>query len=237
MITGTGSGLGRYLHEKLGGFGLTRENFGELEKVTSTETIIHCAFNKKESIGQEELNDYMQDNVFLTKKLLKIPHKRFIFLSSVNVYPQSKEMHSEDEKINLNEVETIYGITKLISESLIFDESQNSLILRCPNLLGPYAKNNITQLIEDKLVTLSQDSILNLTSYEDILSFILKDSSGIYNLASSKNITFFEIAGILKKEKTTFGNFRYDVGKINNAKCGFKMTSEEVLLNFLKEVQ
>ncbi len=234
LITGVKNGFGKYIYEKFGGFGLTRQNAGELEKITYAETIIHCAFNKKESIQQKELSDYIQDNIFLTKKLLKIPHKKFVFLSSVNVYPKNKKEHSEDEKINLNDVKTIYGITKLMSESLIIKESRNPLILRCPNLLGPYSNNNINRLIKKEPITLSEDSVLNLILYDDVVSFILGDYSGIYNLASLENITFFEISKILNKKEITFGNFHYNVGKIDNSKCGFKKTSKEVFLDFLK---
>ena len=230
LITGVTKGFGRFVYEELGGFGLTRQNKHRLSEIKKVDTIIHCAYDKREIISSEELPEYLDSSIFLTRELLQVPHRKFVFLSTVNVYPPSSKIHKEDRKIDINKVSTIYGLTKLMCEEMI--KKTDHLILRCPNFLGKYSNNNLTKLINDDELSLSGDSELNLVLYEDVLDFIKKDKSGIYNISSSENIKFSRIAKILNKTPQ-FGNYKYQVGNIDNNKCEFDKTSEEVFLNFI----
>lgn len=251
LVTGTKSGLGKYLFENIGTVGLDRDtSFGSREKIKKegADIIIHCAFNSSREVTSESLFPYFEDNVLLTKELTLVPHKKFIFFSSVDVYPKNETIHLEDEIIDLNSVEKIYGITKLISESIVKNYCQNYLILRGSAFLGTYSrKNSLIKIIEDKkcAITLTGDSEFNYVLYSDILDFlkiaIKKNFKGIYNLASFRNITLSEIAKIFGK-KVRFGKYHYSVGKINNRKISsistaFRKNSREVIKQFIKEWQ
>ena len=240
LITGVSSGLGKYLHDNFGGISFDRKN---KEEVDEAEVIIHCAFNRNRDITTQNLYQYLFDNIFLTKKLAKIPHKKFIFISSVDVYPKNDQKHFENEVINVNQVSGIYEITKLFSESLIQTLCPNLLILRCAALLGKDSKeNSLIKIIreDNPTLTVSADSIFNFILHTDVLEFIKKaienDLQGIYNLASSKNITLKQVADLVKK-KVTFGDYVYNVGNIDNSKTrsvtpAFKKTSEEIIVEF-----
>ncbi|MDO8436449.1 MAG: NAD(P)-dependent oxidoreductase [bacterium] len=249
LITGNKSGLGRYLSEGFGGAGLDKEtSFKEREKIKkgSFDVIIHCAFNSLQEVNSETLFPYIEDNVFLTKELTAIRHKKFIFFSSIDVYPKNKTIHSEEEIIGLNSIKGIYGLTKLISESIVGNYCKNYLILRGTAFLGPYSrKNSLIKIIEAKEcdLTLTGDSEFNYVLHSDILNFlkvaIKRDLRGIYNLSSSKNITISEIAKTLGK-KVRFGEYQYNTGKINNKKISsifsaFKKTSREAVDQFVKK--
>ena len=246
LITGTSSGLGKYLHENLDGTGWNRQtSVKEREEIKKNgeEIIIHCAFNSERE--PENLDQYFKDNVLLTDELTKVPHKKFIFISSVDVYPKNSKQHAEDEVINLHEIDGLYGATKFISEQLVRKNCSNFLILRCSALLGKDSrKNSLFKIIKnDKpTLTLSEKSIFNYVLHIDVLAFIKlsirNDLTGIYNLTSSKNITLKEVAALFKK-KVKFGSFLYNVGNIDNKKVAlassyFKKTSEEVIRQFLK---
>lgn len=249
LISGAQSGLGKHLFEIFGGIPLTRETSkAEIDNLKKgVDIIIHAAFNSNKDIDSNNIYSYLEDNIFLTEKLIKIPHKKFIFISSVDVYPKDNIHHKEDEVININTVEGIYGLTKLMSESLVKRLSPNFLILRCSALLGKYARKNTLIKIrteEKPILTLSPDSSLNYILHTDVSEFIKlaleKDLKGIYNLVSSKNITLSEIASLLKK-KVNFGDYIYSVGSIDNRKAtsvtpSFEKTSEEVVRQFLKQV-
>ncbi len=240
LITGTSSGLGKYLHDHLGGASFNRGATNE----EPAEIIIHCAFNRMRDVNSQNLYTYISDNIFLTKRLTKVPHKKFIYISTIDVYPQNTKKHVEEEIINLNEVSHIYGFTKLISESVIQNLCQNVLILRCSTLLGKDSKeNSLIKIIKEDhpSLTLSADSVLNYISHKHVLEFIKiateKDLQGIYNLASSENILLSQAADLLNK-KVKFGDFIYNVGNINNTKATmylpvFKKTSKEVVSEFL----
>lgn len=248
LTTGVNSGFGRYAYENLGGLTLVRSTSHEqIEKYKKegVDIIIHCAFNSARNVTGDTLSSYLQDNVFLTKELIAIPHRKFIFFSTVDVYPHNPVSHVEDEKISVDAVSGIYGVTKLMSESLVAYGCGNFLILRATALLGGYSRKNslIRMIEEDKCsLTVSADSQFNYILYEDVLNFlqfaIKADLKGVYNLASSENVAMSEISEMLRKE-VKFGSYRYDVGTINNEKASaiypvFKKTSRAVALQFLE---
>lgn len=250
LISGAKNGLGKHLFEIFDGIPFTRQTSqDEFEKFKKdgVDIILHAAFNSSKDINSQNLYPYIQDNIFLTEKLIKIPHKKFIFISSVDVYPKDEKTHAEDEAIDIDSVRGIYALTKLMSESLIKEESSNYLILRCSSLIGKYARRNTLIKIrteEKPILTLSPDSFLNYILHTDVSEFIKltvkKDLKGIYNLVSYKNITLSEIASLLKK-KVKFGNYIYSVGYIDNRKVtsvtsSFEKTSKEVIRQFLKQV-
>lgn len=250
LITGASSGLGKHFFEVFGGIPFTRQTsikqFEDLRR-KGVDIIIHAAFNSTRSVNTKNLNSYIKDNVLLTEQLLYIPHKKFIHISTVDVYPKDGRKHSENEIIDLDLTSGTYPVTKLMSESLVKETSANYLILRCATLLGKYSRiNSLIKIIQDKksTLTLSPDSTFNyiLHSYvSDFLKLAIKRAlKGIFNLASSKNITLKEAADVLEKN-VRFGNYLYNVGDIDNRKAAvidpdFKKTSREVIIKFLKSL-
>ena len=83
LISGIKGGLGKYLYDNLpNSIGFGRDEFN-LIKNKDFDTIIHCAFNSRKNV-----NDYyeiVRDNIFLTKDLCKVPHNKFVFISSIDV--------------------------------------------------------------------------------------------------------------------------------------------------------
>lgn len=251
LTTGVNSGLGRYIYEKMRGVGFTRDTSFEALALQKTknrkiEIIVHCAFNSQRMINSNSLYNYLEDNVILTKNLVCLPHKKFIYISSVDIYPKDENIHSEEEIMDLDCVKGIYGITKLMSESIVKKYCKNYLILRTSALLGKYSRKNILiKIIEDEgcVLSLSGSSIFNYVLHSDVLDFIKlsiqKDLQGIFNLTSSGNITLSEITQMLDK-KVRFGNYFYNVGNIDNRKVTslfpvFKKTSKEVIIQYMKE--
>ncbi len=122
LVTGSNSGLGKYIHNSTGAIGLKRDTSEEeIEKIRKSpiDFIIHCAFNSQRDVDTDSVYDYLEDNILLTKQLVSFPHRKFIFISSVDVYPPNAAYHTEDEKIDIDSVKGIYGLTKLMSESIV----------------------------------------------------------------------------------------------------------------------
>ena len=136
IVTGVGSGLGKYIHEESpGSLGLRRDNLTSIiQSATSRniDTVIHCACNK----SKDNYYDLYNDNLKLVETLCSMPHKNFVFISSIDVY--SKE-------------ENVYSMMKRVAESIVKERSNNFLTLRVSALLGKYMKkNNICRVIFDK---------------------------------------------------------------------------------------
>lgn len=248
LTTGNKSGIGRYIYENLGGVGLDRStSINEIENIKNkgVDVIIHCAFNSLKVITNQNVYDYIQDNLFLTKEIISSPHKKFIYISSVDVYPKDGKKHFEDEIIDVNSIKSIYAITKLISESFVSKFCKNYLIIRPTAFLGKYSRSNslIRILEKDCKLSLSANSRFNYILYSDVFNFIKysieNDLKGIYNISSRENITLKEVVSLLDK-KVKFGEYFYDVGIIDNQKIAslypvFRNTSKEVILRFIND--
>ena len=249
LTTGHKSGLGRYLFEQFGGIGLDRnmpsQKFEHISR-EGVDVIIHCASQPPRALTLTSLYQFTDDNVLLTERISRIRHKKFIFISSVDVYPKNSSLHNEKKDIPLDSTTNLYAITKLMSESIIMKKCTNYLILRCSALLGTYSRqNSLTKMAEEKnpVLTLTASSVMNYILHRQVADFIKyaieNNLSGVYNLASSQNITLARVANLLKK-KVNFGSYSYSVGKISNRKISkifssFARTSEEIVEQFIKE--
>jgi nucleoside-diphosphate-sugar epimerase len=208
LVTGAGSGLGKYIASQIDCVVLTRNNRQEIltkYKTKPFDLIIHCAFN-----SSKETTDYyglVEDNIFLTRNVSLIPHHKFIFLSSVDVY--------RDEK-------SLYKTSKLMAESIVQKLTTRPLVLRCGAILGnTMRKNSLRKIVEDEKpeLSLSGESTFNYILQKDILSFIQasyrNNYSGIIDLVSSGNISLNHIADILGKN-VKFGNYIYKTPNLPN---------------------
>ena len=229
LVTGANSGLGKYIASQINCTVLTREdNESVLDK--SYDTIIHCAFNSRKNIN--DYYDIVRDNIFLTKDLCKVPHNKFVFISSIDVY---------------REEDSLYKISKLMAESIVNKMATNPLTLRCSAILGEtMRKNNFRKIIEDvdPKLSLSGKSSFNYILQEDILNFlniaIKKDYNGIVDFVSSTNITLQEISDLLEK-KVNFGSYVYKTPELSSESLASvfppaALTSKQNVKRYLKDI-
>jgi hypothetical protein len=194
LITGIKGGLGKFLHDNIpNSTGLDRFNFDEVEK-NQYDVIIHCAFNKENVITNHK--KYLDDNIFLTQKLKKIKHKKFIYISTIDVY-----------QIDLN----VYSLFKKFSESIL---DNGDLILRCSSLIGPtMKKNHIDKIKNNEGITLSGKSTFKYVLMEDIFKFIQKDEilgmCGIIDFIPNSSIKLSKVSKLFNST-TKFGNYVYN---------------------------
>lgn len=252
LVSGAASGLGRHCCEKFNATAYTRQtNYNALMEMAQSkpfDVIIHSAFNTKPNMDSSQLYEYLQDTTFLTRKLLAIPHKKFIFISTIDVYPKDNESHHEDEVINLKEITNLYALSKLMSESLVLKEESNCLVLRPSAMLGADAKpNSLIKILYHERVslTLSGESIFNYIRHADVSDFIAqalkKDLSGIFNITSSSNIQLAEVSRHFNKP-VSFGNYVYQTANADNHKAigvlsSFKNTSMDNINLYLQDMK
>tara|TARA_R100001594_G_scaffold138971_2_gene182991 strand:+ start:464 stop:1180 length:717 start_codon:yes stop_codon:yes gene_type:complete len=198
LITGVNSGLGRHLSSTFeNAICINRQNADQiLKENVKIDTILHCAFNSRRG---EEYYKYYCDNLKFTSKLCEIPHKKFIYMSSVDAGAITQ---------------TDYSIFKRISESIVLNEANKPLILRLGALIGnQMRKNNVSKIMLDEkpILSLHKDSNFSFVSYGHIVNIIKKAKvSGVYDLVSSDIISVENIAKIFKKEnKISYGKFKY----------------------------
>jgi nucleoside-diphosphate-sugar epimerase len=229
LVTGAGSGLGRHLCDYFNAMYFLRSTpFDVVMKQAAQkpfDMIIHAAFNPKHDISSLHLPSYLNDTIVLTQKLVQVPHHSFVFISSGDVYPKNDALHQEDEDILLKDVDNLYGVTKLIAESIVKEEANNPLVLRPTALLGRFMRKNslIKILTEDPSpLTLSGQSTFNYVLHADVSEFIQKARvlhlTGTYNMAASSNVTLEEVAAAFNRS-VCFGKYHYQTGNISNHKA------------------
>jgi nucleoside-diphosphate-sugar epimerase len=250
LVTGSNSGLGKHCLETFNGFSFARQTvFADILKQAQQEpfaAIIHSAFNTKAEVDTTQLYTYLSDTSLLTRKLLSVPHQKFIFISSADVYPKNNHPHREEEIINLSQLHNIYSASKLISENIVQNETENFLILRPTALLGKYAKpNSLIKILrhDTPTLTLAADSSFNYICHAHVTDFITHalqhDLKGIYNIAASSTVKLSQIAQRYNRP-VNFGKYSYQTGHIVNDKAAgilnqFKNTSLENIELFLNE--
>jgi len=249
LVTGASSGLGKHCYEDFHAFRFIRDDFSNFNgiineaKKKTFDAIVHSAFNVFSPTDDRMLYAYLTDNLLLIRKLLSIPHGKFVFISSIEVYPKTIKVHCEDEKIDISELETVYGIMKLMAESIVKAESSNWLILRPTALLGKHSRQNslMRLLVKEHPDLPSGKSEFNYILHSDVLDFIKialeQNLTGVFNLASVENIRLADVASYFKKN-VEFGEYRYMTGKICPCKAliycnNFKNSSLKNIKTFL----
>lgn len=205
LVTGANSGLGKFLADNLPGcFALTRKN-NKIPKI-DYDLIIHSAFNTKEKINKYKI---LQDNIFFTNELCDLKTKKFVYISTIDVYNSEK-----------NE----YNIIKELAESIVVNRKDNFLILRCSAMIGSdMRKNNLLKIIQDKnpILSLTKDSTFNIIRHQQILKIIIdsynKDLIDTFDVVSSTNITLEEVSKLCNK-KCAYGGYKYITSEIDNKK-------------------
>ena len=188
--------------------GLTRNNSTEiLEQCEKLENlvILHSAYNARRYMDgfkgilfdDIDYSNYLDDNVFLTMELLTLPHTRFIYFSSVDIYGPI----------------TPYSFLKRCVSELIGKMAPNHLVLNLPAILGPtMRKNSLLRVLEDQSTFWSSSASYNYILQSDVLKAILDEDisslRGTYDFVASTNVTLGEVATHYKKE-VNFGDILY----------------------------
>lgn len=198
LVTGAKSGLGKYLSEQLESDTLNRQDgthiaYEDYRYGEEYDLIIHCANNGDYQTWGDATYKFYNDNIFLTRDVVRIPHKKFIHISTYDI-----------------EYDTPYSACKRISETIVSDISKNYLIIRPTSLLGKDMKENtFTKILDGKPIYLTEDSVMNYITYEDVLNVIEKEYpyDGIVYLCANENITLGEISDLVGN-KIEYGDQR-----------------------------
>mgnify|MGYP003116879256 FL=1 len=208
LITGANSGLGKWLSKQFSECdefvrGSNVKDFpkeknwapdGSGYAYKSYDLIIHCAGSVQHSNWSNVGLDLFKDNVFLTRDLISIPHKKFVYISSIDEAKDSP-----------------YGVTKRLSEIIVKELCDEYLILRPSGLLGKEMKKNTFQkIISGDDVAVTKNTIMNYILYEDILDAVNANQNGTKVLRSNGDITIEEVVNIFGK-KIDFGDIHYEV--------------------------
>ena len=174
--------------------------------------VIYCA--GLTSDFRERPYDTVEAHVnYLSKILKNASFETFVYISSTRVYFSSTYGNEESYlSVNPNNPDDLFNISKLMGESLCLNSGKDNIkIARISNVFGDdFTSNNfiysiIKDAVEKKEIILNTtlDSEKDYIRIDDVVNMILKLSnkgkSGIYNVATGKNISNEFITSRLKK--------------------------------------
>jgi len=231
LITGSTGFVGQYLidyfKDKVNLIGLARssadincdlknfENTKKNIKKHKPDIIIHTAGLVDVDICEKYPDKAYAENVLTTKNLLRCIDKstKFIFLSTIAVYPNTKGPHKEEKVNPVN----YYGLTKLEAEKNV-EKHKNYIILR--SVFFGFSKNKkritlcdhlLNNLKEELFLKLYQDEFfapVHATTLANIINGLIDCKvNGTYNVATRRGqskkkfgIYFAKMFGYSKKK-------------------------------------
>lgn len=242
LVSGTKSGLGASLLNWLGTDSLTRtDNPADLWGRPAYDAIVHCAID----LTKDNSNPITK-NVALLHDVMRIPHRLFVQISSVDIYPNTKGKRREIDELGAIPEDASYRAVKLACELALRNTNKPNLVLRPTALLGKTARpNSLIKMMHNPncRLTLSPKSIFNYVRHRQISEFIKvairNGHVGIYNVASTGNLRLDEIAAIVGA-RPEYGHYKYEVGDVDNTKAkaifpDLSMTSAQTIAAFTKE--
>jgi len=229
LVTGARSGLGNAVHKALGGIAFvrgTRLDDPAIAAAAPFDAIVHCAVNAAKYVSMSTAYDYMADNFLLTQRLVDIPHRKFIFVSTLAVYPPTGRAVSEDEDVDLMPLTGPYAFSKLFSDLYVQKHAKDPLILRTTTLLGPAIRPStvlraLTQ--RDCRLFLAANSRYNFVMHDDIVDFIVRAMDericGAFNIGSEGLVMLSDVVDQLGLS-VAYGDFHYDIGPVDVRRAG-----------------
>ncbi|CCQ73096.1 protein of unknown function [Magnetospira sp. QH-2] len=216
--------MGRHLLGALGGRAFHRHQPAAeqaLDDGRPYQAIIHCASNAAHDLTESDLPGFFEDHVGLTRALLGLPHERFVFLSTIDLYPRDDQRHHAEEAIAIDELKGPYAVAKALSEQHVRENGNAPLILRPASLIGPYARRSTLirmALDPHPQVSLTADSTFGVVAHETVETFMKtcldQGIAGTFNLAARGTLRLSELAIALNKD-IAFGNISYRVPRLD----------------------
>lgn len=194
------------------------------------DCVIHSAGLAHVNNNSTAFESFYKNNVLATKNLLKslefnTKPKMFVLISSVSVYGLKKGiLIDENSDLLANDY---YGISKILTESLVLDWCERMLIkctvLRLPLIVGKNPPGNLGQMLNAikngiYFNIASGKSKKSMVLAEDIAKYILTAANigGIYNLTDTYHPSFYELSKCIaaKFNKKYVINVPYFIAKL-----------------------
>jgi nucleoside-diphosphate-sugar epimerase len=190
------------------------------------DAIVHCAVNAAKYVSMSTAYDYMADNFLLTQRLVDIPHRKFIFVSTLAVYPPTGRAVSEDEDVDLMPLTGPYAFSKLFSDLYVQKHANDPLILRTTTLLGPAIRPSTVLRVltqHNCRLFLAAHSRYNFVLHDDIVDFMVRAMDeaicGAFNIGSEGLVVLSDIVDQLGLS-VTYGDYHYDIGPVDVRRAG-----------------
>lgn len=238
-----GSDLVHYLGKRFSITPITKESYNTyLNK--SFNVIINANGNSKRFWANKNvLEDFRLSTESVYSSLFDFQYKRYIYISSSDVYENHTNTDStkETEQVNSNEL-SCYGFHKYLSELIIMKYAMNYIILRSSLILGRNLKKGpIYDIVHDQPLFISRESkiqMITTLAISDIINLFIQRNifRTILNIGGEGTVNFSSIDKAFNRKiayaaKTELQTYEMNVDKLKEI---FPLkTSREYLREYL----
>ncbi len=178
---------------------ITKDNVDSYSGV-ECDLLINANGNSKKYLSEQDpLLDFNLSVSSVLESLLKFKYKKYIFLSSGDVYPNQSnpDLTNENQLLDVSK-QSRYGLHKFLAEQLVVNYAKNWLIFRMGGFVGEGLKKNaVFDIINNRDVWLSADSELQFINTNTAAKIMLEIAIGDL----SKEIINFGGDGVIKISK------------------------------------
>src|SRR5437667_254265 len=186
--------------------GINRENY-EQYRGQSFDVVINANGNSSKIWAKENvLGDFEASTTSVYKSLFDFPCKTYIYLSSADVYEDHTNTKTTKESKVINPKNlSPYGFHKYLSECIVRNVAKNSLILRCPMILGTNLKKGpIYDILHNRQLFITRDSAFQIITTKEIaqiISFLLDPSitKETFNIGGESTVLLKNISKYFNK--------------------------------------
>ena len=243
-FVGIDNNINKFYKKNLYKKNINNKNLSKFIKKDST--IIHLAAisNVKdcENNPMETLKTNINGTINILNQSIKNNAKHFIFASTEWVYPNYKKTFDEGSKINIDDLDNNYSISKLIGEELISNYSKHIKIsilrfgiIYSNRKYGGAAVESLVRSVKNsnKISIGSKKTSRRFVHIDDIIEGIYlsykKQIPGIFNLAGDKDVSLNDILvlsqNLLNKKISIIetAKNKVNIRKVSNLKAKSKL--------------
>jgi len=247
----TGSAIVKYLEVKNKDYEIIQKENKENFFGKECDMLIFANGNAlKYKANEDPLFDFYASVASVAEYIHKIKFKKFIHLSTVDVYDDKTSIMKTKEDVNIDTRKlNIYAYHKYCAEEYVKQFCDNYLIFRLSGLVGYGLKKNAVYDFthKDKKVMLSPETTQNYINTrfmaETIFHIIdLGIENKTFNLASKNAIRIGDIENItgVKTDYTKDAHLHVDYNQINTEKIGKYVelsSSEEAIIEYFDSIK
>lgn len=241
-----GSDLIRYFSKNFQVIPISRKNYNSnIGKVF--DIVINANGNSRRFwANQNPADDFFASTVSVMKSIFDFPCKKYIYLSSSDVYENHTGSSYTKEDMEINQVNlSVYGLHKLLSELIIKKYKEKFLILRLSMVLGANLKKGpFYDILQNNPLYISLNTKLQLITTRaifEIIKILLENNlineviniGGVNTFSFKKIHQYFDqkikISSVAEKQI-----YQMNIEKLKQFYPALK-TSEEYLKEFLSK--
>ena len=182
---------------------ITRENYSSC--LGTYDVIINANGNsKKYWANNNPIEDFEASTVSVYKSIFDFPCKKYIFISTVDVYNQSALLSTAESTQIDSTLLHPYGFNKFLAETIVKKYTKNFLILRSSAIVGEGLRKGVVHDIisGNELFVVKESCIqcISCTAIASIINMLLKidDTNTIINVGGIGTTSVEYMADLLK---------------------------------------